>query len=139
MTDAITNEQRAGWAAHAVAEYAAGKEGPGGLYDDPDAVLTDLLCDLRHYADRESIAFKTCLDRAEMHYAAEVEEDPALRLAVSLGEAIAALRRIAAIAHYENGEPVTALESCEIETIYAEAAGQLETFEAALTTARRSK
>ena len=136
---AITNEQRAGWAAHAVAEYSAGKEGPGGLYDDPDTVLTDMLCDLRHYADRESIAFKTCLDRAEMHYAAEVEEDPAFRLAAALGEAIAALKRIADIAHYENGEPVTALESREIETIYAEAAGQLETFEATLKTARRSK
>ena len=98
-----------------------------------------MLCDLRHYADRESIAFKTCLDRAEMHYAAEVEEDPAFRLAAALGEAIAALRRIADIAHYENGEPVTALESREIETIYAEAAGQLETFEATLKTARRSK
>ena len=63
------------------AEYSAGKEGQAGLYDDPDTVLTDMLCDLRHYADRESIAFKTCLDRAEMHYAAEVKEDPAFRLA----------------------------------------------------------
>lgn len=74
MTD-ITNEQRAGWAAHSILQYATGKEGGGELYDDPATVLTDLLCDLRHYADRESIAFKTCLDRAETHYDEEVAEE----------------------------------------------------------------
>ena len=136
MTD-ITNEQRAGWAAHGVLQYATGKEGGEELYEDPETVLTDLLCDLRHYADRESIDFKTCLDRAETHYDAEIEEDPVSRLARALGEAIAALRRIADITHYENGEPVTALESRDIETIYADAAGQLEDFETTLKTARR--
>jgi hypothetical protein len=74
MTD-ITNEQRAGWAAHALLQYATGKEGGEELYDDPETVLTDLLSDLRHYAGRETIDFKTCLDRAEMHYDAEVEEE----------------------------------------------------------------
>ena len=71
MTD-ITNEQRAVWAAHAVQQYAIGKEGGEELYDDPETVLTDLLTDLRHYADRENIDLKTCLNRAEMHYDAEV-------------------------------------------------------------------
>ncbi|MGD0973458.1 MAG: hypothetical protein ABR866_05180 [Candidatus Korobacteraceae bacterium] len=74
MTD-ITNEQRAGWAAHAVLQYATGKEGGEELYDDPETVLTDLLTDLRHYTVRENIAFKTCLDRAEMHYDAEATEE----------------------------------------------------------------
>ncbi len=76
---------------------------------------------------------------AEMHYDAEVEEDPVSRLAHALAEATAALRRIADITHYENGEPVTALESRDIETIYADTAGQLEDFEAILKTARRNK
>lgn len=138
MTD-ITNDQRAGWAAHGILQYATGKEGGEELYDGPETVLTDLLCDMRHYADRENFDFKICLDRAEMHYDAEVEEDPASRLAYGLAEAIAALRRIAEIAHYENGEPVTALESRQIETIYADAAGQLEDFETILKTARRNK
>jgi hypothetical protein len=74
MTD-ITNERRAAWAAQTLLQYAISKEGGEELYDDPETVLTDLLCDLRHYADRESIDFKTCLDRAEMHYDAEVEEE----------------------------------------------------------------
>jgi hypothetical protein len=73
MTD-ITNEQRAGWAAYAVLQFAIGKEGGEELYDDPETVLTDLLTDLRHHADRENIDFKTCIDRAEMHYDAEVTE-----------------------------------------------------------------
>jgi len=135
----ITNEERAAWAAHALLQYAIGKEGREEPYDETEAILSDLLCDLRHYADRHSIDFKTCLDRAEMHYDAEIGEDPAQCLARALGDAVAALRRIAEITHYENGEPVTALESCEIETIYADAAGQLETFETILKTARRNK
>ena len=44
----ITNKQRAGWAAHALVKYAIGKEGGEELYDEPEAVLTDLLTDLRH-------------------------------------------------------------------------------------------
>jgi len=54
--------------------FGTAKEGGEELYDDPDSVLTDLLCDLRHYADRESIVFQTCLDRADMHYETEVAE-----------------------------------------------------------------
>ena len=71
----ITNEQRAAWAAHAIAEYSAGKEGPGGLYDDPDAVLTDLLCDLMHHARSAQIDFEKCLRAAQMHYEAEGAEE----------------------------------------------------------------
>jgi phosphoribosylformylglycinamidine (FGAM) synthase PurS component len=65
--------------------------------------------------------------------------ESAPQLSQALAEAIEALKRIAEITHYENGEPVTALESREIETIYADAAGQLEDFEAILKTARRNK
>jgi hypothetical protein len=62
--------------------------------------------------------------------------ESAPQVAQALGEAIAALKRIAEITLYENGEPVTALESREIEDIYADATGQLEDFETVLKTAR---
>jgi len=71
----ITNKQRAQWAAHGVLEYAEGKEGRGGLYDDTDQVLTDLLCDLRHYAELNSIDFDTCNRRAASHHDEERAEE----------------------------------------------------------------
>lgn len=74
MTD-ITNKQRAEWAAHGVQEYAEGKEGRGGLYDEPEQVLTDLLCDLRHYADLNAIDFETCHQRAVSHHNQELAEE----------------------------------------------------------------
>jgi len=74
MTD-ITNEQRAAWAAQALLQYAISKEGGEELYDVAVFVLYDLLSDLRHYADREGIDFKACLDFAEMHYEAEIAEE----------------------------------------------------------------
>ncbi len=62
--------------------------------------------------------------------------ESAPQLAQALAEAIETLKRIAEITHYENGEPVTALESRGIEDIYADATGQLEDFDAILKTAR---
>lgn len=74
MTD-ITNANRAAWAALALLSYATSKEGGAELYDEAELVLSDLLCDLRHYADRETINFQTSLDRAEHHYDAEIAEE----------------------------------------------------------------
>lgn len=137
MTD-ISNKDRAEWAGLALLEYALRKEGRGGLYDPPKDVLCDLLCDLTHYAQIKKLDFTACLSSAEMHYEAEkAEEDPAQMLAQALADAVGALKRIAEVTHYENGEPVTALESRQIEEIYADAAGQLEDFEAILKTAGR--
>jgi hypothetical protein len=137
MTE-TTNKDRAEWGGMALLEYAIAKGSNGGLYDPPETVLTDLLCDLMHYAELKEIDFAACLERARMHYDAEkAEEDPAQLLAQGLHDALAALKRIAEITHYENGEPVTALDSREIEEIHAEATGQIETFEATLKTARR--
>lgn len=62
--------------------------------------------------------------------------DRAPDLAQALDEAINALKRIADTAHYENGEPCTSLESREIADIYADAAGQIDYFEAILKAAR---
>jgi hypothetical protein len=74
MTD-ITNKDRAGWAGMAVLEYATAKGSAGGLYDPPETVLTDLLCDLMHYASAKEIDFAACLDRARLHYDAELAEE----------------------------------------------------------------
>lgn len=70
----ITNADRAEWATHALLSYATGKEGGTELYDELEIVLTDLLCDLRHMADRDNIGFIACLDRACMHYNEETTE-----------------------------------------------------------------
>ncbi len=43
----------------------------GTEYDDP---LTDLLCDLMHWSDREDIDFHNALDTARLHYETECEE-----------------------------------------------------------------
>jgi hypothetical protein len=43
MTD-ITNEQRAGWAAHALLQYAIGKEGGEEFYDEVEAMRVSVRC-----------------------------------------------------------------------------------------------
>jgi hypothetical protein len=74
MTD-ITNKDRAGWAGIALLEYAIGKEGKGGLYETPETVLTDLLCDMRHYADMKGFDFGTCNARSSSLYGEEAAEE----------------------------------------------------------------
>lgn len=74
MTD-ITNKNRAGWASHAVLAYAIGKEGKRKLYDKADLVLSDLLCDLHHYADMKGIDFKVCASRAASAYSEEIADE----------------------------------------------------------------
>jgi hypothetical protein len=45
-----------------------------GNHDEPpEDRVTDLLTDLRHYADRHGIDWTTVTDRAELHYAEEAE------------------------------------------------------------------
>ncbi len=74
MSD-VTNKDRAGWAGIAHLEYAIGKEGKGGLYETPETVLTDLLCDMRHYADLKGFDFGTCNARAASLYGEEEDEE----------------------------------------------------------------
>ena len=87
------------------------------------------------------IAEDVPLDTCTLIYGEDKRQrsESAPQLALALGQAIDALERIAEITHYENGEPVTALESHEIEAIYADAAGQLEDFKSILSRAGGSQ
>lgn len=64
------NDDRASWAGQAVKAFqnATGT-------DDEDA-LSDLLADLRHWADRQNYDFEAALLRAQDHYEAETAADP---------------------------------------------------------------
>ena len=64
----VTNLDRAEWAAAALRHFQCIT---GTEYDD---ALTDLICDLMHWSDREDIDFQSALDTARMHYEAECEE-----------------------------------------------------------------
>jgi predicted RNase H-like HicB family nuclease len=60
-----TNLDRAEWAAAALRHFQCTT---GTDYDD---ALTDLLCDLRHWCNREKVSFDSALNRAQEHYDAE--------------------------------------------------------------------
>jgi hypothetical protein len=63
------NRERAARAAFAL--KSAGYEFP----DDPKAALTDILCDLRHYADRYDLDLGDCDRIGHDHYLAELQPD----------------------------------------------------------------
>lgn len=71
----ITNARRVRYAAHALLQYATGKEGGAELYDKAELVLSDLIADLMHYAAREGIDFRIALDRAKDHHDEEAREE----------------------------------------------------------------
>lgn len=68
------NDERAEWAASAVDAFAdiTNMRNAG---EDDETILTDLLADLRHWADREGIDWKAVVTTAEMHYDAETSDD----------------------------------------------------------------
>lgn len=71
----LTNQDRADFARHAVDEYQRNKEG-----HEPDepmqTVIIDLLADLLHLADAESIDLVDCLRMSTDHYDAETRTCP---------------------------------------------------------------
>lgn len=71
-----TNAARAQIAARALGTYQAE------AYDHPEYAeeetsISDLICDLRHWADCNSISWQRALDRAAAHYQSEKKEDEA--------------------------------------------------------------
>ncbi len=60
----VSNEERATRAENALTFYE----------DVPEANVTDLLADLRHYCDRAGIDFDGAVQDSEMHHAAEKQE-----------------------------------------------------------------
>lgn len=67
------NDDRAEWAAQAVDTFARAT----GMFDNEDnqTILADLLCDIRHWCDRNDASFAGALQTAEMHYEAETQDD----------------------------------------------------------------
>lgn len=68
------NLDRSDWARAALERFAT-ITGPGELEADPDSCLSDLLCDLHHWADREGIDWKEATERAGRNYEYEVHFD----------------------------------------------------------------
>lgn len=65
----MNNQKRAANAAKAITTY---KKEAG---TDMESVLSDLLCDLIHWADVENYDFHAALERAKVHYKTEVIEE----------------------------------------------------------------
>ena len=69
--DHPTNEHRAAWAAEATASFAKASD----MEDESDATkLRDLLCDLRHWADRQGVDWREAMTDADGFYRAEITE-----------------------------------------------------------------
>jgi hypothetical protein len=62
------NHDRAEWTAVALRAFEAVT---GADYDHE--ALSDLLCDLMHWSDRNDVNFEAALDRGRMHHEAETE------------------------------------------------------------------
>lgn len=67
------NDKRAGWAEEAVTAFAAQTHQSIQSGSDAAEIVTDLLADLRHYADRAGIDWEQAIRMADTHYAAETD------------------------------------------------------------------
>jgi len=59
------NDDRAEWAGNAIAAFMQTTR------TEPENILSDLLCDLMHWADRQEECFDSALERARWHHAQE--------------------------------------------------------------------
>lgn len=66
----MTNTIRAGLARKACQDFA-----PDDADDGLDTVISDLIANLMHLANQEDIDVDRCLERAKMHYDAEILEE----------------------------------------------------------------
>ena len=67
-----TNFQRAERAAKAFHDYAIGDHAD--MFDLTSLVLADLLTDLMHFADRQTLDFERCLQHAKVAHEQQAEE-----------------------------------------------------------------
>jgi hypothetical protein len=67
-----TNNDRARWANAAMSAFA---NETGMTGEDQETIMGDLLCNLMHLADAESIDFDARLENGRLHYTAETEGD----------------------------------------------------------------
>lgn len=77
MTHEPTNADRAEWARVAIAAFAAEThlDTSGELEHDLESVVCDLVADLMHFCDEESLDWKEIIRRAELHHSEEVEQE----------------------------------------------------------------
>jgi hypothetical protein len=101
------NDDRAEWAAAALREFQR-RTGT----DDEDA-LSDLLCDLMHWSDRNNFDFDTELSRARMHYEAETTPEH--------GDLLDAAERVS---HWETGDRAAAVRDLAIAVATAKGGAQ---------------
>jgi hypothetical protein len=66
----ITNQQRAEMAYRALNKFSVLTGVEGEATDDQ---LSDLLCNLMHYADEQAVDFDECIKLAKHHYKNEIE------------------------------------------------------------------
>ena len=69
----VNNESRAISAEATLSAFSEIVEGRPVLYDEPDAVLSDLLCNLMHYCQQSGADFEACALSAEISFNAELE------------------------------------------------------------------
>jgi hypothetical protein len=68
----MTNFNRAERAARAFHDYATGDHAD--IFDLTSLVLADLLTDLMHFADRQTLDFERCLQHARATHDEQIEE-----------------------------------------------------------------
>ena len=70
-----TNKTRAEWASVGLeAFHSAVGDSLTELEADPESVMSDLICDLMHFAVERGLDFEHALESARMNYEAEEEE-----------------------------------------------------------------
>jgi hypothetical protein len=70
----VSNETRAGWAAAAAEEFCR-QTSQEIERDGRWEVVGDLICDLLHWLDQEHATSEPVIERALMHYRAEVADE----------------------------------------------------------------
>jgi hypothetical protein len=71
----VTNFRRADRAAKLFDRYATGEH--AGIFDLTSLVLADLLTDLMHFAEFQTLDFERCLEKAKAAYAAQAGAEDA--------------------------------------------------------------
>lgn len=67
--DGNTNDRRANRAEAAICEYVHSLRDASDIRDE--STVSDMICDLRHFCDREGIDFEAALKSANMNWEAE--------------------------------------------------------------------
>lgn len=74
-TDGPNNKTRAQWALESLEVFATNTSSLGNLLADPHEVLSDLLCNLEHWANQNDVNFDDCVARGNGHFLVEFEEE----------------------------------------------------------------